>query len=203
MNANNTPAAIFGLLFLVAMIVVSTFIISGIEWVSLRLLPWFSWATWISSALVAFVFLPLAIPRGTRRFSSTGLLISSYLFGITLWMTGFLYTLSLCGVFAVYVGLFLGGIAVVPIAMAATLFYGMWVPLISLLLLTIMTIATGAGALSLAKSLERSENSDVSEPRPQSILAVDNSEREPTNLYQLPKTPEFRQYPVGSVMLRK
>ena len=53
-----------------------------------------------------------------------------------------------------FIGLFLAGVGVVPIAMLATLIKGMWGPLIELVLLTIMTFASRIGAMSLAESLE-------------------------------------------------
>ena len=80
--------------------------------------------------------------------------IYSYIFGAPLWMEGLLFTLLIWGVGAVFIGLFIAGVGVVPIAMLATLFKGMWGPFIELVLLTIMTFATRIGALSLAGSLE-------------------------------------------------
>jgi hypothetical protein len=56
---------------------------------------------------------------------------------------------------AVFIGLFLAGVGMVPIAMLATLIKGMWGPLIELVLLTIMTFGSRIGAMSLAESLER------------------------------------------------
>jgi hypothetical protein len=130
-------------------------LIYGGAWMSTKLLLWFSMLTWIAFALVIFVFLPLAIPRATRGFSSIALFVSSYVFGATLWMEGFMLTLLLWGVGALIIGLFIVGVGVVPIAMLATLFKGMWWRLVELVLLAIMTFATRAGAMSLAGSLER------------------------------------------------
>jgi len=144
---------IIGAILLVA-IAVGTVFIFGSAWASSKLLPCFSIVTWISFGLVIFVFLPLAIPRTTRGFSSLALFITSYIFGATLWMEGLLFTLLIWGVGAVFIGLFIAGVGVVPIAMLATLFKGMWGPFIELVLLTIMTFATRIGALSLAGSLE-------------------------------------------------
>jgi hypothetical protein len=68
-------------------------------------------------------------------------------------MEGLVLTLSTWGLGAVLLGLFLGGIGVVPIAMLATLLKGMWAPLAELVVLTIMTFASRAGAFSLAESV--------------------------------------------------
>ena len=128
--------------------------IFGAAWASTRLLPLFGVLTLVGLALVVFVFLPLAIPRATRGFSSIALVIASYVFGAALWMGGFLLTLSIWGVVGVIVGLFIAGIGVVPIAMVATLVKGMWGSLFELVLLLIMTFGCRAGGLSLAGSLE-------------------------------------------------
>lgn len=137
---------------------IATIFIYGSAWASTRLLPWFSILTWFVVALAVFVLMPLAIPRATRGFSSVALLMSSYVFGVTLWMEGLLLTLFIWGFGAALLGIFVLGIGVVPIAMLATLLNGMWEPLIELVLLTIMTFVSRAGALSLAGSLERPDS---------------------------------------------
>ena len=157
MNAREVLAGIGGLLITGAiLLVVATVVvvfIFGSTWASSKLLPWFSVLTWAAFVLVVFVFLPLAIPRATRGFSSVALLISSYVFGATLWMESLLLTLFIWGLGAVVIGLIMAGIGIVPIAILATLLKGMWKPLIELVLLTIMTFASRIGALSLAESL--------------------------------------------------
>ena len=158
MNAKEVLAGLGSLLIMGAMLLIAVAIgavfIFGSAWASSKLLPWFSIFTWIAFGLVVFIVLPLAIPRPTRGFASIALFISSYVFGATLWMEGLLLTLFLWGVGAVFIGLFIAGVGVVPIAMLATLLKGMWGPLIELVLLTIMTFGSRVGALSLAGSLE-------------------------------------------------
>lgn len=159
MNIKDALSGIGGLLIIALMLVVGSTIcailIFGGAWVSSRLLPWFSVLTLIAFGLVIFIFLPLAIPKATRGFSSTSLFISSYVFGATLWMESLLLTLSIWGLGAVIIGLFIAGIGVVPIALLATLIKGMWFPLLELVLLTIMTFASRIGAIYLSESLRR------------------------------------------------
>jgi hypothetical protein len=158
MNVKEMLAGLGGLLIMGALLLVGITIgavfIFGAAWASTKLLPWFSILTWIVFGLVVFIILPLAIPRATRGFSSVALFIASYVFGATLWMEGLLLTLFIWGLRAVFIGLFLAGVGVVPIAMLATLIKGMWGPLIELVLLTIMTFGSRVGAMSLAESLE-------------------------------------------------
>jgi hypothetical protein len=158
MNAKNILETIGGFLFggailAIGILVVFVFIY-GSAWASAKLLPWFSIFTWIAIGLVVFVFLPLAIPKATRGFASAAILISSYVFGATLWMESFLLSMILWGFWAVLIGIFLAGVGVVPIAMLATLFNKMWIDLIELILLTIATYGCRFGALSLAGSIE-------------------------------------------------
>jgi len=158
MNVKDTLVGLGGLLimgaFLIVGLIIAGIFIFGAAWASTKLLPWFSILTWVAFALVVFILLPLAIPKATRGFSSVALFIASYVFGVTLWMEGLLFTLAIWGIGAVFIGLFLAGVGVVPIAMLATLVKGMWGPLIELVMLTIMTFGSRIGAMSLAESLE-------------------------------------------------
>ncbi len=144
---------IMGAILLVCGTIAAMFIF-GAAWASKKLLPSFTVLTCIAFGVVVFIILPLAIPRATRGFSSVALLIASFVFGATLWMEGLLLTLLIWGAGAVFIGVFLAGVGVVPIAMLATLIKGMWGPLIELVLLTILTFGSRAGAMSLAKSLD-------------------------------------------------
>lgn len=158
MNVKDTLAGLGGLLimgaFLVVGLAIAGIFIFGAAWASTKLLPWFSVLTWVAFGVVVFILLPLAIPKATRGFSSVALFIASYVFGATLWMEGLLFTLAIWGLGAVFIGLFLAGVGVVPIAMLATLLKGMWGPLVELVLLTIMTFGSRIGAISLAESLD-------------------------------------------------
>lgn len=159
MSVKGVAAGLGGLLMMLAFmtiaVVIATLFIYGAAWASTKLLPWFSILTWVAFAIVVFVLLPLAIPRATRGFSSIAMFVASYVFGVTLWMMGLLLTLSIWGVTAVIIGILLGGVGVVPIAMLATLIHGYWLPLVELVLLTVATFGCRIGALSLAQSLEQ------------------------------------------------
>lgn len=134
--------------------IATAFILGGV-WVSKHLLPWLTVISLIVFAIVIFVLLPLAIPRATRGFSSISILIASYVFGATLWMYGLLLTYFTWGIVAVIIGLVFFGVGVVPIALLATLFKGMWGPFFTLVLLAIATYGCRIGALSLAESADK------------------------------------------------
>lgn len=159
MNVKETLGAIGGLALMLAIAavgiaIVIAFILGGV-WVSKHLLPWLTVISFVVFAIVIFVLLPLAIPRATRGFSSISMLIASYVFGATLWMFGLLLTYFTWGIVAVIIGLVFFGVGVVPIALLATLFKGMWGPFFTLILLAIATYGCRIGAMSLAESLDR------------------------------------------------
>ena len=143
------------LVIVAAGIALATAFVLGGVWVSDHLLPWLTIISLVVFAIVVFILLPLSIPRATRGFSSIAILIASYVFGATMWMFGLLLTYYTWGVGAVVVGLFFMGVGVVPIAMLATLFKGMWGPFSTLILLAIATYGCRIGAMSLAESVER------------------------------------------------
>jgi hypothetical protein len=127
----------------------------GAAWASAQVLPFLSALARTSFALVLFVLIPLAIPRATRTFAAFGMLIASYVFGLTTWMTGLLLTLTLWGFLGVVIGLLLGGVGVVPLAGLATLFNGMWEEFFSVVILVMVTFGTRMGAIYLGGTLER------------------------------------------------
>src|SRR5438046_9731864 len=57
------------------------------------------------------------------------MMIVSYVFGATLWVWSLLLTYTLWGGFWLFIGLFMAGVGVVPLAMIATFFKGMWAEL--------------------------------------------------------------------------
>lgn len=146
-----------GILFvgaiLLVLFIIPAVLLHGAYWASTKLLPLFSILTWVTVALVVSIVLPLSIFRATRSFSSIALLIASSVFGVTLWMEGLLLVWNIWGLLAVFVGILLMGVGVVPIAMIATLLNGMWGPLIELIILTIMLWGSRMAGLALAKSL--------------------------------------------------
>lgn len=145
--------ALCGLVLLLALF------IEGGAWLGEKIYPWLVTATGFALGVVTFVFLPLLLFRKTRGFSGAGLRIASAMFGFTLWVWGLLLTYDLWGAIAVLIGLVLLGVGVVPIAMLATLFKGMWLTLGELVLLTVLTFGTRfAGAWATSKAREELKN---------------------------------------------
>ena len=74
--------------------------------------------------------------------------------GLTLWFWALVLTYTIWGAVAVFIGLFLLGIGVVPVAMLATLFDGQAATTLQLLLLTVVTF--GARSIGVRLALQSS-----------------------------------------------
>lgn len=129
---------VIGIGIFVAILLLIGLLVEGGAWLSAKAYPWLQTISAITLIVLVVVLLPLSFFSRTRSFSGSGILISSYVFGLTLWVWGFLLTYVLWGGFAVILGLFLFGVGVVPIAMLATLFKGMWPTLGELVFLTVL-----------------------------------------------------------------
>lgn len=146
-------AVVLGIGIFIGIALLIALFIHGGAWLGEKIYPWLVAISAFVIAIVVLLLLPLALFRKTRGFSGLGIIIASYVFGLTLWVWGLLLTYYLWGAIAVFIGLFLMGIGVVPIAMLATLFKGMWSTLGELVLLTVLTFgARFGGAFLIAKS---------------------------------------------------
>lgn len=152
---------LLGLVFVLAMIALPIAFLWGAEWLSARLLPWFILASLLAFGFFLLIVLPLSIFKACRGFASIAALIVSYIFGATAWMWGLLLTLDLWGWWAVIVGLFMGGVGVVPIAMLATLLKGMWSVLGQLVFVTVLIFGVRAYAFWIAPDADADAEGDA------------------------------------------
>lgn len=139
-----------GVGFLLLIILVAMFFIEGGVWIGERVLPWLSVTMWIVMALNIVVLAPLTIFRRTTGISAIGFLASSYVYGITLWFFGLILTYLIWGPVAVFIGVFLAGIGVVPIAFIASMIEGEWTIVGELLFLVLLTYGARFFSFKLA-----------------------------------------------------
>lgn len=130
---------ILGLAIFICILAIPALFIWGSVWLSTKILPWLNLLSLVALAILILVLLPLSIFRKARSFSGTCMVFASYIFGVNVWFSGLLLTYVLWGGWAVFIGLFLMGIGVVPIAMLATLFKAMWLEFGSLIFFTLLT----------------------------------------------------------------
>ena len=145
------------LIFIVAIAVsifFTIFLIHGGAKLADIILPYLSIIFAFTLLIAIIILLPLSIFRRTRNIAGWGLVISSFVFGFTLWVWGFLLTYVLWGAGALIIGLFIAGVGVIPIAMLATLFKGMWSIFAQLILLLILTFGARFLGVYLAERAE-------------------------------------------------
>jgi hypothetical protein len=107
-------------------VLISLFIIKGGVWLGKTVYPLSILLTQLAFAASIFVFLPLSFIRRTYGLSSGGLFIASMVIGVGIWIWALLLTYHIWGAVGVFVGLFMMGVGVVPVALVATMVKGMW-----------------------------------------------------------------------------
>lgn len=134
--------AALGIVFFLALLCIPVLFIRGSEWAAEHLLQPLIVVGWVLLALDLLVLLPLSLFRRLRGFTGTIIFLSSFVFGLVTWLLGFILTYALWGLWAVIIGVLFFGGAVVPFALLATMFKGMWDPFFTVLILFVLTFAS-------------------------------------------------------------
>jgi hypothetical protein len=137
--------------FLAVLLIPVVFILGGV-WAAKHLLYPLIVIGWFLVAIDILILLPLSIFRSLRGFTGAVIFISSFIFATVTWLLGFILTYALWGFWAVVIGILLFGGTVVPFAMLATVFEGMWEPFCTLLVLLIVTFGSRVVGASIAES---------------------------------------------------
>lgn len=145
---------LLGIAFFVGSIIALILFFTVGATVGVTILPFVSWLTGILFA-VNIIALLIAISRKTRGVVGIIIFLSSYVYGLQTWITGLLVALAFWGWVVVIIGLFMGGIGVVPIGMAAAIFNGRWSIFFVLLINVILTYGTRIIGRTLAESAGR------------------------------------------------
>jgi hypothetical protein len=109
------------------------------------ILDWLATASGIAFGLSSSIFLILGMFRATRKPAGIGLVLSSYVFGVTLWAYSAVVTFTYWGWIGLIVGLVLLGIGVVPMSFLALALQANWLWVIGFGALLVLTF--GARAL--------------------------------------------------------
>lgn len=143
--------SIGGFLIGIALLLLSIFtamlLVKGSVWIGAKVLPWLFIIMWIVFVIDIFIILPLGLFRKTKRVSGAGFVLSSYVYGATLWFWALLIAYFTWGALAVLIGLVMAGIGVVPIAILASIIKSQWATLWQIILLIVLTF--GSVALGL------------------------------------------------------
>jgi len=108
------------LIIFVVLFFLGAALVEGMVTVSAVVYPWISRIAG-TCLMLNLILLPLALFRKLRRLLSFMLLVSSYIFGLSIWLYSCLVSFILWGYAGLFAGLTGFGIGVVPIAFLATL----------------------------------------------------------------------------------
>ncbi len=112
-----------GFFFIAVLVGISLAFLYGLVWITSKLYPIIQALASLGTVLLIFMLLPSAIFRGSRNFCGNGIVLVSYVWGLSLWMWALLLLYELWGLG----GLFLGFIllpAAVPLVCVALLLGG-------------------------------------------------------------------------------
>ncbi|PZR76300.1 MAG: hypothetical protein DLM73_03045 [Chthoniobacterales bacterium] len=144
-----------GVVGFAAIIVVVFLLVQGGTWLADKVYPILIVLFVLALAVTVVVLLPLAIFRKTRGFAAAGIYVTSYVYGLTVWVWSLLLTYTLWGGFGVVIGILMGGVGIVPLSVVACLFKGLFSIAFQVVLLAAFVFGVRAFALFLAASAER------------------------------------------------
>ena len=131
-------------------LILSLFIRGGV-WVADKMLP-----VLVVFSVGVFIFniiacIPLAFFRGTKEFAGKAFFLSSYFYGVVLWLGCLVITFKLWGWIGMVIGLVLLGIGIVPIAVIATVIAGLWGIVLHIIVLVLVIWLTRSVGFSLLR----------------------------------------------------
>src|ERR1700756_2292729 len=133
---------ILGLAGTLLILILAGLMLYGMVWASAKLLPFLQDAGEIAGAVCLFIFLPLSAFRKTRPFAGMGYYYASFVFGILLFAYSCVVAFWIWHFTGLIIGLFIGGVGVVPVAFLATLFHGEWDLFWNVVLGTVLTFGS-------------------------------------------------------------
>lgn len=107
---------------------------------------------WLAFGIAVLVLTPMAFFRTTRPQAGFGLIVASWVFGVTTWLLGAAVTFSTYSWPALLIGLLFAGVGVVPIGIFAAFFSVKSAALgITMIIMTIVVfVSKGVGASLMA-----------------------------------------------------
>jgi hypothetical protein len=151
--------ALLGITVFVGITIVAVLFFNLGAKIAFTISPFINWLAGILF-IINIVLLLFAIIPKARGVVGLVIYISSYVYGLSAWIYGLAVTLALWGWLAVILGLFIGGVGVVPIGMLAAIFNGHWDIFGTLLFTVILTYGTRVLGHALANSADNARNNE-------------------------------------------
>lgn len=146
----NIGTFVLGIVVVLAVFSLPVMFLLGATWAAKNLLKPLIMVGWVFLAFDLLILLPASLIPRARGVTGTVIFISSFIFCLITWLLGFILTYSLWGLWAVILGILLFGGAVVPFAILATFFNGLWQALIALIILLGLTLVSRLVGISVA-----------------------------------------------------
>jgi len=145
----------FGVAIFLALLALPFLFFAGIARAYEYILPPLISIGWICLGIIIVILLPLSIFKKLRVFTGTTIYILSYAFGLLSFLLSLLTTWFLWGGFWAIAGMAMLGGAVVPFALLASGFKGMWSLFFSIIAVLVVTWGARFVGLMIAQSGER------------------------------------------------
>lgn len=171
--AKSIGGTILGIAVIVGLIFLGTILIKGGISLADKIFPFLVKATNFLTIILILILVPMSFFRKSRMYSGLGMYFSSYLFGFSMWIYSALIAYILWGLIALFIGLFLMGIGVLPIALLASLFHGEWTIFGNLVYMAILTYGSRMAGMKIAEKAERDSYQENS-----SEFYIENNERD-------------------------
>ena len=130
----------------------------GIVWVSENITSFVLTAAFADFWICLFIFLPASRYRATQIMALYGFYGSAIIFGVCVWILGYLTIYQYWGGLGVLVGLVLGVVGIVPIGIFISLFYADWIPFGLQMLGLAFVYSTYSFAVRVAAKMKRAKN---------------------------------------------
>jgi hypothetical protein len=137
----------FGIAIFLGLVALPFLFFAGITRASEHIIPPLISIGWICVALISSVLLPLSIFKKLRIFTGTAIYICSYIFGLLCFLISLMTTWLLWGGFWAIIGMMTLGGAVVPFALLASGFKGMWS--IFFIIIGVLVVTWGARIIGM------------------------------------------------------
>ena len=149
-----------GLILLLLLLLVTALLLRGMVWASEKLMPWLITASSIALIVCIFILLPMSAFRTSRPWAGVGYYYASFVFGIMVLAYSCLFTVFTWGYGALVLGLIIGGVGVVPVALLAAIFHAEWSVLWELVSGIVLTFGTRAFGAWLIYKAERAAEAE-------------------------------------------
>ena len=127
------------ILFLGLLMGIGLALLYGLVWVVGKLYPLAQALASLGTVLLVLMLLPSAFFKRSRNICGKGVVLVSYLWGLSLWMSALLLLYELWGLVGAFFGVILLPFGAVPLACIALLFHGEFA-LIGLIVLSVILI---------------------------------------------------------------